>query len=109
MSSAARPFWVGVHRWAGLATALFLCVAGLTGSMLAFKEDLDAWLNPQWFMAPAQGRDMLDPFALRDEVAGQLPWAAVDQVPPGLSDSPVPRRSTEMHVKRFAYSATWNA
>lgn len=81
MSSAARPFWVGVHRWAGLATALFLCVAGLTGSMLAFKEDLDAWLNPQWFMAPAQGRDMLDAFALRDAVARQLPWAAVDQVP----------------------------
>lgn len=81
MAIAARPFWVRVHRWAGLATALFLCVAGLTGSVLAFREELDAWLNPQLFMAPGHGREMLDPFALRDAVAAQLPWAALDQVP----------------------------
>ncbi|MEN4918083.1 PepSY-associated TM helix domain-containing protein [Achromobacter spanius] len=81
MSLAARPFWVRVHRWAGLATALFLCVAGLTGSILAFKEELDTWLNPRLFLAPAQGREMLDPFALRDAVRRQLPWASVDQVP----------------------------
>ena len=30
------------------------------------------------------------------------PGVAVDQVPPGLSDCPVPRRSTEMQLKRFA-------
>lgn len=81
MAGAARPFWVRVHRWAGLATALFLCVAGLTGSILAFKEELDAWLNPQWFLAPGDGRAMLDPFALRESVRQQLPWAVLDQVP----------------------------
>ncbi|WBX86947.1 PepSY-associated TM helix domain-containing protein [Achromobacter mucicolens] len=81
MAIAARPFWVRVHRWAGLATALFLCVAGLTGSILAFKEDLDAWLNPQLFLAPAEGRALLDPFVLRDTVRAQLPWAGVEQVP----------------------------
>lgn len=81
MASAARPFWVRVHRWAGLATGLFLCVAGLTGSILAFKEDLDAWLNPHLFLAPGEGRPLLDPFVLRDAVAAQLPWAGVEQVP----------------------------
>ncbi|MEN5160145.1 PepSY-associated TM helix domain-containing protein [Achromobacter spanius] len=81
MAIAARPFWVRVHRWAGLATALFLCVAGLTGSILAFKEDLDAWLNPQLFLAPAEGRALLDPFVLRDTVRAQLPWAGIEQVP----------------------------
>ena len=81
MAIAARPFWVRVHRWAGLATALFLCVAGLTGSILAFKEDLDVWLNPQLFLAPAEGRALLDPFVLRDTVRAQLPWAGIEQVP----------------------------
>lgn len=81
MPNAARPFWVRVHRWAGLATALFLCVAGLTGSILAFKEELDAWLNPRLFLAPDAGRAMMDPFALRESVREQLPWASVDQVP----------------------------
>lgn len=81
MTNAARPFWVRVHRWAGLATALFLCVAGLTGSILAFKEELDAWLNPHLFLAPGEGRELLDPFILRDAVQAQLPWARVEQVP----------------------------
>lgn len=40
-----------MHRWAGLVLALFLVLAGLTGSVLAFNEDLDAWLNPDLFDA----------------------------------------------------------
>jgi uncharacterized iron-regulated membrane protein len=41
-----RRFFVRVHRWAGLASALFLAVAGLTGTPLAFYNELDELLNP---------------------------------------------------------------
>ncbi len=42
-----RHFWVLIHRYVGLTMALFLIVAGLTGSILAFYDELDDWLNPE--------------------------------------------------------------
>ncbi len=42
-----RYFWVLIHRYVGLTMALFLIVAGLTGSILAFYDELDDWLNPE--------------------------------------------------------------
>jgi uncharacterized iron-regulated membrane protein len=41
-----------LHRWLGLATALFLFVAGLTGAIIAWDHELDAWLNPALFELP---------------------------------------------------------
>ena len=41
------------HRWAGLATAIFLVVVSLTGSLLAFYSELDGWLAPE-LRAPLQ-------------------------------------------------------
>src|SRR5262245_151804 len=40
---------VTVHRYAGLAIAVFVSIAGLTGSVIAFHQELDAWLNPTRF------------------------------------------------------------
>ncbi|WP_239797555.1 PepSY domain-containing protein [Candidatus Nitrotoga arctica] len=37
-----RLFWVRIHRYAGLVTALFLAVAGLTGNVLAFTFEIDS-------------------------------------------------------------------
>ncbi|WP_291385151.1 MULTISPECIES: PepSY-associated TM helix domain-containing protein [Achromobacter] len=58
-----RQTWVWLHRYAGLLTALFLTVAGLTGSILAFGHDIDAWLNPGFHQArstaPPLGFDAL--------------------------------------------------
>lgn len=64
-----------VHRYVGLAMALFLVVAGLTGSMMAFYPQLDAMLNPELLAAkrPADGRPPLDPFVLREKLLSQLP------------------------------------
>lgn len=39
-----RGFWVAVHRYFGLATAIFIAVAALTGSILAFRAELKAWI-----------------------------------------------------------------
>jgi uncharacterized iron-regulated membrane protein len=40
-----RHFWVLIHRYAGLTTALFLSVVGLTGSVLAFYYEIDGLLK----------------------------------------------------------------
>jgi uncharacterized iron-regulated membrane protein len=36
-----------LHRWSGLLAALVGVVAGLTGSMLVYQGEIDAWLNPE--------------------------------------------------------------
>uniref|UniRef100_E1T6K4 PepSY-associated TM helix domain protein n=1 Tax=Burkholderia sp. (strain CCGE1003) TaxID=640512 RepID=E1T6K4_BURSG len=46
---------VRLHRWFGVATALFLFVAGLTGAIIAWDHELDAALNPSFFKARTAG------------------------------------------------------
>lgn len=46
-----RPFLTLLHRWFGLAAALFLIVSGLTGAVISWDHELDEWLNPQLFHA----------------------------------------------------------
>ncbi|KCV31893.1 PepSY domain protein [Bordetella bronchiseptica SBL-F6116] len=83
MRMPTRQAWVRLHRWAGLLTAAFLCVAGLTGAILAFEPELDAWLNPALLrvQAPTEGAAYLDPFTLRERVQAQLDGVRVDHVP----------------------------
>lgn len=50
-----RPVLVLLHRWFGLAVALFLFVAGLTGAVISWDHELDGWLNPQLYDAKTQG------------------------------------------------------
>jgi uncharacterized iron-regulated membrane protein len=50
-----RSALLRLHRWAGLLLAGFLIMGGLTGSVIAFKEPLDAWLNPGLFHVRASG------------------------------------------------------
>lgn len=66
-----------VHRWLGLALAAFLLPACLTGSVLAWKQPLDRWLNPDLFLAPASGRPALDEEALRAALQAQAPEARI--------------------------------
>lgn len=46
-----RRLLVTLHRWFGLSAALFLIVAGLTGAIISWDHELDAWLNPHLFRA----------------------------------------------------------
>lgn len=62
-----RAFLVLLHRYIGLAIAVFLLLAGLTGSVLAFNHELDEWLNPQFYEATSVG-ERLSPGVLVDAV-----------------------------------------
>ncbi len=68
-----RQFFVLAHRWVGLAMTLFLVLAGLTGTALAFREELDAWLAPELHRAAPGAGAPLDPFKLREMVERSLP------------------------------------
>jgi uncharacterized iron-regulated membrane protein len=75
-----RGVLVVLHRYLGLATAGFLVVAGLTGSVIAFQAELDAWLNPDFYAVPEHPPEArpLGPAALAAEVergaGGRLVW-----------------------------------
>lgn len=73
-----RQFWVIAHRWAGLTIALFLIVAGSTGTLLAFNDELTDATQP-WrvISSPAPGAKLLDPLMLNA--------AAQRASPPGYS------------------------
>lgn len=51
--------FITLHRYLGLATALFLIVAGITGSVLAYYHELDEWLNPDLFFTKEQDQQFL--------------------------------------------------
>ncbi|WP_085702823.1 PepSY domain-containing protein [Pseudomonas sp. B15(2017)] len=67
-----RSFLVLLHRYIGLATAVFLLLAGITGSLLAFNHELDEWLNPEFYAASAAG-ERLPPGELVDAVQSVHP------------------------------------
>lgn len=50
-----RSLLVRLHRWFGLAAALFLFIAGATGAVISWDHELDAWLNPQLYDARTDG------------------------------------------------------
>ena len=74
-----RNTWVIVHRFAGLFIAFFVIVTGLTGSVLAFHTELDAWLNPPHLERVAvRAQPMLDEFTLRDKALSLIPQARIN-------------------------------
>ena len=75
-----RRYFVFVHRWAGLAMTLFLVIVGLTGSALAFREELDVWLNPELLTVAKRDAPLLDGFTLREKAAALYPDASFDAV-----------------------------
>lgn len=79
----SRQLWVILHRWAGLTIAVFLTVAGVTGSILAFGEELEPLVAPKVFKAapPSPGAALRDPFDLRDQVLARYPDAVITHVP----------------------------
>lgn len=57
------------HRVIGLAIAAFLLVAGLTGSVIVFRDELDRWLNPSMRVDATAGPLALSALVERLEAA----------------------------------------
>lgn len=76
-----RQTVVLVHRYLGLVMALFLLLSALTGSLLAFNDELDAAINPRLFNAPSSGSSPLSPLALRERVLVAYPQSEIESIP----------------------------
>lgn len=54
--SPTKSFFRTLHRWLGLGTGLIMVFVCLTGSVLAFEQELErAWHPARYFMQPAAG------------------------------------------------------
>jgi uncharacterized iron-regulated membrane protein len=51
----SRAGFVWLHRCAGLTMAGFLILVGLTGSLLAFRLEVNQWLTPELYPGPHAG------------------------------------------------------
>jgi len=71
-----RRVFVWIHRYVGLAMALFLIVEGLTGSLLAFRGDLSTLLDPSLTSTkPSPDAQRLDLAALAERAEALMPNA----------------------------------
>lgn len=66
-----------LHRYVGLAIAIFLALSGLTGSIIVFYQELDRALNPDLFSVPVSAALPLPPSQLAARVEQQLPGSHV--------------------------------
>jgi uncharacterized iron-regulated membrane protein len=66
-----------LHMFAGLAAAFFVVVLGLTGSIMAFEEEIDHATHPHLFYVDAQGRAALSLSALSTRLGPSLPGRVV--------------------------------
>ncbi|WP_308921201.1 PepSY-associated TM helix domain-containing protein [Janthinobacterium sp. J1-1] len=82
-----RAVMLPVHRYVGLLLAVFLAMAGITGSLLAWNEELEAAISPQLFhvTAPATAT-RIDPVLLHARVAARYPHALAARLPLEFSD-----------------------
>jgi len=78
-----RAFWTLLHRWLGLATALFLVVSGLTGAVISWDHEIDGWLNSALYDTRSRG-PFKDPFALAAAVEAHDPRVRVAYLPLGF-------------------------
>ena len=78
-----RSVLVLLHRYVGLATAIFLVVIGLTGSILAYREPISAFISPELYAPPARG-PVLSPFELARRVQAAEPRAEISGWPLNL-------------------------
>lgn len=70
-----RKFFVWLHRWVGLLMTVFLILVGLTGSLLAFKTDLEKWICPKIYASPRPGQARLDIATIAELVEPRVPNA----------------------------------
>ncbi|MGF7133387.1 putative iron-regulated membrane protein [Paraburkholderia sp. EB58] len=89
-----RSILVRLHRWFGIGTALFLFVSGLTGAIIAWNQELDALLNPEFYYARSTA-PALTALELANRVEAADPRLHVTYLPLGI----VPGRTLQMRVQ----------
>jgi uncharacterized iron-regulated membrane protein len=80
-SPSSRGAWRNLHRWLGLFIGGWFALVGLSGSILVFEDDIDAWLNPH-LLTDARSGVVLPPHAMLNRVAEAFPLAKTERIRP---------------------------
>ena len=95
------PRWMSLHRWLGVGLGLWFVLVGLSGALLVWRDTVDAWLNPQWLRAQADGPAL--PIARVVEIAqGSHALGRIERVRPPAAAGEVYRlqvRSSRSRVE----------
>jgi len=75
-----RAILVRLHRWSGLGMALFLFISGLTGAVIAWNQELDAALNPEFYYASSHA-PALSPLEIANRIEASDPRLRVTYLP----------------------------
>ena len=88
-AALARRAAFQLHVWAGVLAGLYVLVIGVTGAVLMFRADLQAWVYPDVFAPPAAAGPVAGADTVLAAVAARYPGVEIS----GL-DFPNSRRGT---------------
>lgn len=91
-----RQSCLWIHRYTGLAMAAFLIIAGITGTLLAFHDELDDVFNHKLANIEAQNKIPLPIATLHDAVISAYPQYQFSSMPTSVE----PNKSTVFSVDR---------
>jgi len=89
-----RAAAVRLHRYVGLAMAGYLVIAGLTGSVIAYRHEIDRWLN-QDILVGQQARQRLALPRLLESATAYAPGAK----PVMIAFGPYPDDAIAVHLR----------
>ncbi|MGP9545615.1 PepSY-associated TM helix domain-containing protein [Psychrobacter sp. AOP7-B1-25] len=84
MSFNLRYSCLWIHRYTGLAMAAFLIIAGITGTLLAFHEELDDVFNHELAQVDVQETPQLPIATLHDRVISTYPQHTFSSMPTSI-------------------------
>ena len=99
-----RNLVLNLHLYGALIAGLFLIVLGVTGSILAFQEELDHLLNPQLFKIAPSSSPALPLSAIQESLHNGYPKINFSRLGlPQTLDQPYVAqfRTTQVFVNRF--------
>jgi len=84
---AERRTWVWLHRWIGLNLGIWFALVGLTGSVLVFEDEVDAFFNPTLLVERSDAPHLL-PHRILDRAESEFPLGHIERirVPKGQHD-----------------------
>ena len=104
MSFNFRYSCLWIHRYTGLAMAAFLIITGITGTLLAFHDELDNVFNHKLAQVEKQNASHLPIAELHDKVISAYPQYAFSSMPTSIAAE----RSAVFSVDRARGKAAQN-
>ena len=92
-----RQTCLWIHRYTGLVMAAFLIMAGLTGALLAFHDELDEVFNQRLAYVESAQTPLLSIASLRDKVISRYPEYSFSTMPVTVE----PKRAVVFVVDKY--------